>query len=121
MVNTTYTTPSREKEYVKVHYFIDANLPDEFNTKEEKEYFENMTKLFYKLGWKDKKNIYNILEFSNGKQSLRVSINMVCGIVLYNNIYNISQSLIDSNIVTVDRIDIFESIYDISEDQQETN
>lgn len=107
MVNTS-TTPLKENKYVEVSYFLNTNLPDEFNTPEEKEYFENMTKLFYELGWQKKYNEYNILEFSNGKQSVTVSTNMVIGIVSYNNINKICQSLIDSKIVNVTRIVTFE-------------
>ncbi len=112
-------------EYANIYFRIDADYyeyPFTGYTPEQKQEFINeVSKIFKELGWKTDKEANNgcCTEISQGKQHLYLHPQNFSGEVLKNNVKEIAEALKDNSTFKLRWVDLYETVYDISDQEYE--
>jgi len=111
------------KEYVNIHFRIDANYyqyPFTGYTQEQKdEFYKEVYNIFNQLGWEANDYTQGCDYINNGKQQLYLHPQDFSGEVLKNDIKQIAELLESNKTFQLRWIDLYETVYDITNQEYE--
>lgn len=110
-------------EFVNVHFRIDAEFYQppytNYTEDEQREFYREVRDVFGELGWTMKDDSWCCRDISNGKQSLDIHPQDFTGEILKNSVSKIAEALENNKTFKLRWVDVYQTVYDITDDEYE--